>query len=85
MIVKLGVDVADAVDLAVRRGDADAEELGRDPRQRRVDLRVRSFALEPEALVRLGDERLDDLGALERAGRDVRLLSHGRTVRRRPA
>lgn len=56
------VDVADAVDLAARAGDADAEEVGRHLRQRRIDPRDGAVAVGSIPLVCLAHERLHTVG-----------------------
>src|SRR5262249_24981870 len=68
---ELDAGVARLVDVAVDAGDADAEEVGRRDRERRIDVRGRAFAVAAEAFVRLVDELLHTRVRRQRARRDV--------------
>jgi hypothetical protein len=64
--------VAGRVGAAARADDGDAEELGRDRRQRRVD--PRDLALGDRAVARVGlvDPGLDDVRRRQLSRRDIR-------------
>ena len=58
---RLRLHVAGGVEVAADSGDADPEEPSRHAAQRRVDLRERSVAVRPVALVGLDDELPDEV------------------------
>ena len=66
--------VAGRVHAAAHADDTDAEELGRDLRERRIDVRRGAAGVAPVALVCLGHELLHAHGRGQAAGGDERRL-----------
>ena len=66
--------VADAEDVAARPDHADAEQIARHPRQRRVDVRVLALGVRLEALVGLGHQHLHGVGRRQASCRYKRLV-----------
>ncbi len=71
---ELDLRIPDREDGAVRRHDADAEQVRRHPRERRIDLRNRSVVGRPIALVRLGHEPAGEIGRWKLPRGDVRRI-----------